>query len=110
MKKLNFKNFMNKYKLRNDTMNESELHRVFHYPIYPRGSKLFSDKVYVIIDDGRMGRSHWVCFIVEHNKSFYYDSFGGRPGKCLLNQLPKPILYHNFKIQDIYSRLCGSYC
>ena len=57
-----------------------------------------------------MGGTHWTYFIIKHNKSFYFDSFGGQPNKILLNQLPKPIIYHNYKIQDINSRLCGSYC
>ena len=39
MKLLNFKVFMKKYKLKNDTMNESELQRVYNCPIYPRYSK-----------------------------------------------------------------------
>ena len=33
---LNFKDFMKKYKLKNDTMNESEIQKIFNYPIYPR--------------------------------------------------------------------------
>ena len=57
-----------------------------------------------------MGGSHWTCFIVKDKKPFYFDSFGGAPDKLLLNQLPKPILYHNNKIQDINPQLCGSYC
>ena len=57
-----------------------------------------------------MGGSHWTCFIVKDNKSYYFDSFGGQPDKFLLNQLPKPLIYHNYKIQDINSKLCGSYC
>ena len=57
-----------------------------------------------------MGGSHWICFIVTDKKSYYFDSFGGSPDKFLLNQLPKPIIYHNYKIQDINSQLCGSYC
>ena len=57
-----------------------------------------------------MGGSHWVCFIIKDNKSYYFDSFGGQPDKFPLNQLPKPIIYHNYKIQDIISKLCGSYC
>ena len=28
----------------------------------------------------------------------------------LLNELRKPITYHYYKIQDINSNLCGSYC
>ena len=110
MKLLNFKDFMKKYKLKNKTMNESELQKIYNYPIYPRESKIFSDKGFVNIDDGYRGGSHWVAFIVKDKKSYYFDSFGGNPDKFLLNQLPKPIIYHNYKIQDINSKLCGSYC
>ena len=106
---LNFKGFMKKYKLKNDTMNESQLQKIYNYPIYPRESKIYSDRGFVNIDDGNMGGSHWVVFIVKHKKSYYFDSFGGTPDKFLLKQLPKPIIYHNYKIQDINSKLCGSY-
>ena len=57
-----------------------------------------------------MGGSHWNCFIVKDNKSHCFDSSGGQPDKFLLKQLPKPIIYHNYKTQDINSKLCGSYC
>ena len=110
MKILSFKDFLKKYNLRNDTMNESQLQRVYNYPIYPKNSKINSGKGFVNIDDGRMGGTHWTCFIVKDNKSYYFDSFGVQPDKFLLNQLPKPIIYHNYKIQDINSFLCGSYC
>ena len=62
----------------------------------------------ILITD--MGGSHWTCFYIKDNKSYYFDSFGGQPDKFLLNQLPKPIIYHYFKIQHIISKLCGSYC
>ena len=110
MKVLNFKDFMKKYNLKNNTMNESELQRVYNYPIYPRDSKIYSDIGFVNIDNGMLWGTHWTCFIVKDNKSYYFDSFGGHPDKFLLNQLPKPIIYQNFKIQDINSQLCGSYC
>ena len=110
MKVLNFKDFMKKYNLKNDTMNEFQLQKVYNYPIYPRDIKLYSDKGFVNIDNGKMGGSHWTAFYIKNNKSYYFDSFGGAPDKFLLNQLPKPIIYHNYKIQDINSKLCGSYC
>ena len=81
----------------------------FCYPIYPRDSKTNSDKGFVSIDLGSQDGTHWVRFIVKDNKSFYYDSFGSQPDEFLPTQLPKPILYHNYKIQDINSRICGSY-
>ena len=72
--------------------------------------KIHSDKGFVNIDNGSQGGTHWTCFTVKEYKSYYFDSFGGQPDKFLLNQLPKPIKYHNHKIQDISSQLCGSYC
>ena len=91
-------------------MNESQLQKVYNYPIYPRDSKIYSDEGFVNIDNGSQGGTHWTCFIVKDNKSYYFDSFGGQPDKFLLNQLPKPITYHNYKLQDINSKLCGSNC
>ena len=110
MKVLNFKDFMKKYNLKNDTMNESQLQKIHNYPIYPRDSKIYSDKGFVNIDNGFQGGTHWTCYIVKEKKSYYFDSFGGNPDNFLLNQLNKPIIYHNYKIQDINSKLCGSYC
>ena len=101
---------MRKYNLKDDTMNESELQKIYNFAIDPRDSKIYSDKGFVIIDDGSMNGTHWTCFIVKDNKSFYFDSFGGTPDKFLLKQLTKPIIYHNYKIQDINSEVCGSYC
>ena len=91
-------------------MNESELQRVYNYKIYPRDFKIITDKGFVNIDDGSQNGTHWVCFIVKDNKSYYFDSFGGRLDKFLLKQLLKPIIYHNNKIQHINWKLCGSYC
>ena len=109
MKVSKFEDFMKKYNLKNDTMNESQLQKIYNYPIYPRESKIYSDKGFVNIDNGSLNGTHWTCFIVKVNKSFYFDSFGGAPDKFPLNQLPKPIIYHNFKKQYIDSNLCGSY-
>ena len=91
-------------------MNESQLQKVYNHPIYPKNSKIYSDRRFVNIDDGRLGGSHWTCFIKKDNKSYYFDCFGGSPDNFLLNQLPKPIIFYNYKIQDINSQLCGSYC
>ena len=110
MKFPNFKDFIKKYDLKNDTMNDSQLQKIYNYPLYPRDSKIYSDKGFVFVDNGSRGGTHWTCFIVKEKKSFYFDSFGGQPDKFLLNQLLKPIIYHNYRIQDINSRACGSYC
>ena len=91
-------------------MNESELQKKYNFPIHPRKSIIYSDRGFLKIDDGRRGGSHWCCFYIKDNQSYYFDSFGVRPDKFSLNQLPKPTIYHNYKIQDINSRLCGRYC
>ena len=69
MKTLTFEDFVKTYNLKNDTMNESEIQGTYNYHIYPRDSKIYSDKGFVNFDDGRMGGSHWTCFIVKANKS-----------------------------------------
>ena len=48
-------------------------------------------------------------FFIKDNKSFYFDYFSGHPDKFLLNQLPKPIIYHNYRTKDVNSKLCGSF-
>ena len=76
MKVFNFKDFMKRCNLKNDTMNEFEIQRIYNYPIDPRDSKIYSDKGFVNIDNGSKGGPHWTCFIVKDDKSFYFDSFG----------------------------------
>ena len=61
MKVLNFKDFMKKIDLKNDTMNEKELQKVYNYLINPRDSKIYSDKGFVNIDDGSQNGIHWIC-------------------------------------------------
>ena len=58
MKKLYFRDFMKKYNLSNDTLNESELQRVYNYRYNPRDTKILSDKGVVNIDNGQMRGTH----------------------------------------------------
>ena len=102
--------FGKKYKLKNNNLKESDLQRVYDYHIDPRNLDIYSDKGFVNIDNGQMRGTHWCPFYVKNNKSLYFDSFGGNPDKLLPNQLPKQILYHKYNLQDINSKLCGSYC
>ena len=69
MRILYFEIFMKRYSLKNHTMNESVLQRVYNYPIYPRDSNIFSDEGFLNIDDGSQSRTHWTCFYVKDNKS-----------------------------------------
>ena len=57
MRILNFEDFIKKHKLKYDTMNESELQRVYNYKKFPRGSTTTTDKSFVKKDKGSMGGS-----------------------------------------------------
>ena len=82
-------------------MNESDLQKIYNYPIHPRDSKNHSDKGFVNRDNGSQGGTHWTSLIIKDNKPYHFDNFGGHPDKFLLNQLLKPITYHSNKIQEI---------
>ena len=45
-------------------MNESQLQKIYIYPIYPRDSKTYSDKGFVNNDNGERNGTQWTCFIV----------------------------------------------
>ena len=81
MKILSFKDFMKKYNLNNKIMKENDLQRIYNFPIYPRDSKIDSDKGFVNIDNGSQGGIHWTCFILKNKNSYYFDSFGGTSDK-----------------------------
>ena len=80
-------------------MKESDLKRVYNYKIYPRDSKITTKKGFVNIDNGEQGGTHWTCFLINKDGSFYFDSFGGNPDKFLLHQLPKPIIVNKYKFK-----------
>ena len=65
---LNSKDFMKTHNLKNSTMNGSDLQRVYNYLIFPRDSKIYSDKGFVNIDDGSQGGTHWTCSLKEDIK------------------------------------------
>ena len=56
---LSLKEFMENYKLKEDTMNESDLRKVYNYNIYPRDSRIVRDKGFVNTDNGQIGRICW---------------------------------------------------
>ena len=58
------------------------------------------------IQDG----THWTCFMIKDNKYVVFGSFVGQLEKFPLQKLSKPIVYHNYIFQDLYSRLCVFFC
>ena len=101
--------FMKTYISKIGSRDDSDVQKTYKFNKYPKDSKINSDKGFINIDNGEQGGTHWDYFILKNGKSIYFVIFGGAPDKFLLNQLPKPIIYHNYKIQRIFSRLCGSY-
>ena len=53
-----------------------------------------------------MGGTQWTCF----SKSFYLLSFGGQPDNFLPQQTPKPVFFHFYRIQNLKSTICGTFC
>ena len=49
------KDFLKKYNLKDNTMNETQLKEVFNYHLYPRGSKILSNKPFVNLDNVEQG-------------------------------------------------------
>ena len=49
---------MEKNILKNDTINESQLQKIYNYPLYLRESRLYSDKGFVNIDYSTQGGTH----------------------------------------------------
>ena len=96
--------------MKDDTIIESDLQNEYFHPIYLRYSRNVSDKVFVNIDNGQMGGTHWSGFFISDNNSFCFDSFGRQPDELLLDHFSKPIFYHNNKIQVIKRNLCGTKC
>ena len=64
----NFIGFMKKYYLKNNTMSEGELQRVYKYKTYRKDSKILTDKGFVNIDNGYQGGTHWTCFTVKDKR------------------------------------------
>ena len=101
---------MEKFMLKDQTMNKSQLQKIYNYPINPRKSKIFSDEGFVNFDDGSMGRTVWTCFCIKDKKSFNSDSFGANPEKVYLSNYMKPTNFNIYKKKDLNSNLCGSFC
>ena len=86
---------MKRYNLKTDTMNGSDIQKVYNYCIDPRESKMNSDKGFVNIDNGEQIGTHWTIFYFKSiadsmnhagsaKKSIYIDSFGRAADKNLI--------------------------
>ena len=91
------------------TMNETEFEKKYVQNIYTRNSIMTSiEDAYILTTD--KWEAFDGCFYLKDNKSFCFDSYGCHTYKFLLNQLPTPITFHNFKSHGENSILGGTYC
>ena len=90
-------------------MTETDLEKVYKFSTYPRETKISTNKRFVNMDNGSFGGTNWNCFYVKDNKLYYFDTFGVGPVKFLLQQILKPMTFHKHKIQNMNSKLCGTY-
>ena len=77
--------------MKDGTIIKIDLDRVYNYPIYPRDSKIMTNKGFNNIDNGAEGGTGWTFVRIKDKKSFYFDRFSGHPDKFPPNHLPKPI-------------------
>ena len=54
--------------------------------------------------------THWVVLIKKANHYVYYDSFGAKPPKVVMNYCRKNLGYNEYICQNINTDTCGYYC
>jgi hypothetical protein len=52
---------------------------------------------------------HWICFYIDKDKSYYFDSYGIVPLKEV-KELLKGGVYSTFQIQQTNQKFCGQIC
>ena len=56
-------------------------------------------KVFVNIDNGQLGGTHWTSFCINEKKTLYFDSFGGPPENFYLNNDQNQSLFPLIKLK-----------
>jgi hypothetical protein len=53
--------------------------------------------------------THWTAYYRKDGANFYFSSFGDDPPIEVVEYLGKPILTHNFCIQEFHETNCGEF-
>lgn len=64
----------------------------------------------VNLDLNKNNGTHWVCYSINSEKCYYFDSFGVDPPIELIKYLNKDIEISTFQIQKFNTHHCGYYC
>jgi len=54
--------------------------------------------------------SHWVCWFKRGKEKYYFDSFGVKAPKEIIEYLKPPIIYSECQIQQFNDTNCGQWC
>ena len=107
MNYLSFKEFVNKYGLKNEATSNVEIKEILKLMntscgIYMRDDKFTTTSGIVNLHPTK--GTHWVMF----NNEYYFDSYGCPPPTNILNHIKKGI-YSEYQVQkdDSY---CAAYC
>ena len=104
---LSFKEFVEKYKLKNEATSNVKIKEIINELGIPAGVYMRDDKFTTtsgIVNLHPSVGTHWVMF----SDKFYFDSYGCPPPTNILNHIKKGI-YSEYQIQkdDSY---CAAYC
>ena len=73
--------------------------------------KLFKTECAIVnLDDSDGPGTHWVCYWIDPDVSYYFDSFGLSMPDELHDYLKRPTLINTFEIQDRNDVICGHLC
>ena len=65
----------------------------------------------VNLDDSTGPGQHWVCYFINNNESFYFDSYGLEPPNEVFDYLKNgPLHYSTNEIQERGTVICGHLC
>ena len=107
MNYLSFKEFVNKYELKNEATSNVEIKEILKLMNTSCGIYMRDDKITTtsgIVNLHPTKGTHWVMFVNE----FYFDSYGCPPSPNITKQINNGI-YSEYQIQkdDSY---CAAYC
>ena len=108
---LSFKEFVDKYELKNEATSNVKIKEILNELNIPAGIYMRDDKFTTtsgIVNLHPTKGTHWVMY----SDQYYFDSYGCPPPLSVLNQIKekqKVCIYSEYRIQKQDS-LCASYC
>lgn len=64
----------------------------------------------VNLDSIKNEGTHWVCYWIDQDNKYYFDSFGLYPPDEIKSYLGKNILTSTYQVQEFSTNYCGYLC